>query len=79
MSISFISITRSHAKLQKIAIPSLFKPSTDRPGPAVKASILRDPLTMLTRKRSMALPPLDVSQKEPEKKEPWTTTKEKGY
>ncbi len=25
-------ITRSQAKMQKIAIPSLFKPSTDRPG-----------------------------------------------
>ncbi len=73
------SITRSQAKLQKIAIPSLFKPSTDRPGPAAKASVLRDPLAVLIRERLTALPPLDVSQTAPEKKETWTTTKEKGY
>ncbi len=33
-------ITRSQAKLQKIAIPSIFKPSIDRPGTTAKASIL---------------------------------------
>ncbi len=33
-------ITRSQAKLQKIAIPSIFKPSTDRPGPSAKGSVL---------------------------------------
>ncbi len=33
-------ITRSQAKLQKIAIPSIFKPSTDRPSTTLKASIL---------------------------------------
>ncbi len=61
-------ITRSQAKLQKIAIPSLFKPSTDRPGPAAKKSVLRDLPAVLTRKRSTALPPLDVSQTLPEKR-----------
>ncbi len=60
-------ITRSQAKLQKIAIPSLFTPSIDRPGPAIKAVILRNPPAVLTRKSSMALPPLDVSQLAPEK------------
>ncbi len=60
-------ITRSQSKMQKIAIPSLFKPSTDRPGPAAKASVLRDPPAVLTRKRSTALPPLDVSQTTPKK------------
>ncbi len=60
-------ITRSQAKLLKIAIPSLFTPSTNRPGPAVKANILWDPPAVLTRKRSTALPPLDVSQPAPEK------------
>ncbi len=63
MYISFISnykVTSENAI--PIAIPSLFKPSTDRPGPAAKASILLDPPAMLTRKRSTALPPLDVSQ-----------------
>ncbi len=53
--------------MQKIVKPSLFKPSTDRPGPTAKASILRDPRAVLTRKRSTALPPLDVSQTAPEK------------
>ncbi len=48
--------------MQKTAIPSLFKPSTDRPEPAVKASIHQDQTAVLTRKRSMALSPLDVSQ-----------------
>ncbi len=33
----------------KIAIPSLFKQSTDMPGPAAKASVLRDPPSVLTR------------------------------
>ncbi len=41
-------ITKSQAKMQKIAIPSLFKPSTDRPDPAAKASLLRDPLAVFT-------------------------------
>ncbi len=36
--------------------------STDRSGPAVKASILQDPSAVMARKRSTALPPLDVSQ-----------------
>ncbi len=53
--------------MHKISIPSLFKPSTDRPGPAAKASVLRDPPAVLTRKRSTALPPLDVSQNAPDK------------
>ncbi len=53
-------IIRSQAKIQKIAIPSLFTPSTDRPGPAAKTSILQDPPAVLTKKRSMDLPPLDV-------------------
>ncbi len=61
-------ITRSQPKMQKIAIPSLFTPSTDRTGPAAKASILQDPPAVLTRKRSMALPPLDVSQTAPDKR-----------
>ncbi len=61
-------ITRYQAKLQKIAIASLFTSSTDRPGPAVKASILRDPPAVLTRKRSTALSPLDISQPAPEKR-----------
>ncbi len=61
-------ITRSQAKMQKIAIPSPFKPSTDRPGLVAKTSILRDPPAVLTRKRSMALPPLDVSQTAPYKR-----------
>ncbi len=60
-------ITRSHAKLQKIAIPGIFKPSTDRPGTTAKASVLRDPPAVLTRKRSTAMPPPDVSQNAPEK------------
>ncbi len=60
-------ITRSQSKTQKIAIPSLFTLSTDRPRPAAKASILRDPLALLTRKRSTALPLLDVSQPMPKK------------
>ncbi len=50
-----------------IAIPSYFTPSTDRPEPVIKASILRDPPAMLTRKMSTALPPLEVSQPTPEK------------
>ncbi len=58
-------ITRSQAKLQKIR--SLFKPSIDRPGPAAKASVLRDPPAVLTRKISTTLLPLDVSQNTPEK------------
>ncbi len=58
---------KSHAKLQKIALPSLFKPSTGRLGTAAKASILRDPPAVLTRKRSTALPPPDISQNTPEK------------
>ncbi len=45
------SITRSQAKIQKIAIPSLFKPSTDRPGPAAIASVPQDPPAVLTRKK----------------------------
>ncbi len=49
--------------MQKIAIPS-----TDRPGPAAKASVLRDPPAVLTRKRSTALPPLDVNQTAPDKR-----------
>ncbi len=61
-------IRRSQAKMQKIAIPSLFKPSTDRPDPAAKGSVLRDPPAVFTRKRSMTLPPLDVSQTAPEKR-----------
>ncbi len=51
-----LPIIRSQVKLQKIIIPSLFTPSTCRPEPAVKASILCDPPTVLTRKRYMALP-----------------------
>ncbi len=54
-------------KVFVLTIPSLFTPRTDRPGPAAKASILREPPAVLTRKRSMALPPLDVSQPSPEK------------
>ncbi len=61
-------VTRSQAKLKKITIPSLFTQSTDRSGPAVKASILQDPPSVMARKRSMALPPLDVSQPSPEKR-----------
>ncbi len=57
-------ITRSQVKLQKIAIPIIFKPSTDRPATTAKASVLRDPPAVLTR--STALPPLDVSQNTPE-------------
>ncbi len=60
-------ITRSKAKLQKIAILSLFKPSTERHGPATMASVLRDPPAVLTRKRSIALPPLEVSKNATEK------------
>ncbi len=60
--------TRSQAKMQKIAIPSLFNPSTDRPGPAAKARVLRDPPAVLTKKRSTALLPLDVSQTTPDKR-----------
>ncbi len=44
-------ITGSQAKMQKIAIRSLFKASIDQPGPAAEASILRDPPAVLTRKR----------------------------
>ncbi len=54
--------------MQKIAIPSIFKPSTGRPGTTAKASVLRHPLAVLTRKRSTALPPLEVSQNAPEKR-----------
>ncbi len=61
-------ITRSEAKILKIAIPSLFTPSTDRPGPAAKSRILRDPPAVLTRKRSTALPLLDVSQPAPDER-----------
>ncbi len=57
-------ITRSQANIQKIAIPSLFKPSTDRLGPAAKASILWDPPAVLTRKRTTSLTPLDVRRPE---------------
>ncbi len=61
-------ITRSQAKLQKIAIPSIFKPSTDRPGTTAKVSVPHGPPAVLTRKSSAALPPLDVSQNAPEKR-----------
>ncbi len=61
-------ITRSQAKLQKIAIHSLFTPSTDRPRPAVNASILHVPPAVLISKKSTALLPLNVSQPTPEKK-----------
>ncbi len=54
--------------MQKIAIPNLFKPSTDRSGPTAIASVLRDPPAVFTRKRSTALPPLDVSQTAPDKR-----------
>ncbi len=46
----------------KIAISSLFNPSTDLPGLAAKARVLQDPPAVLTRKRSMILLPLDVCQ-----------------
>ncbi len=61
-------ITRSKANIQKIEIASLLMPSTDRQGPAAKAIILRDPSAVLSRKRSTALPPLDVSQPAPDKR-----------
>ncbi len=58
----------NYNKMQKIATPNLFKPSTDRPGPAAKSSVLRNQPAVLTKKRSTALPPLDVSQTAPYKK-----------
>ncbi len=60
-------VTRSQAKLQKIVIPSLLKTDTASKGPSAKASILQDPPAVMARKRSTALPPLDVSQSAPEK------------
>ncbi len=53
--------------MQKIAIPSIFKPSRDMPDITAKASVLRDLPAVLTRKRLTALPPLNVSQNAPEK------------
>ncbi len=55
--------------MQKITIPNLLIPSTDRTGAAAKASILRDPPAVLTRKRSTALPPLDVCHTSPGKRD----------
>ncbi len=61
-------VTRSQAKLQKIAIPSLFKTNTASTGLTVKVCILRKPPAATARKRLTALPPLDVSQSAPEKR-----------
>ncbi len=61
-------VKRSQAKLQKIAIPSLFKTDTASTGSTAKASILRDPPAVMARKKLTTLPPLDVSQSALEKR-----------
>ncbi len=67
MYISFFSYFKVTGEIAKIAIPSIFKPSTDRLGTTANASVLLDPPAVLIRKSSIALPPLDVSQNAPEK------------
>ncbi len=67
MHISFISNYKLTGEISENC-NSLFKPSTDRSGPAAKASVLRDQPAVLTRKRSTDLPPLDVSHNTPEKR-----------
>ncbi len=56
-------LTRSQAKVQKIAIPSLYKTDKATSGPSQKASILRDPPAVMARNRST-----DLSQTVPEKR-----------
>ncbi len=51
-----------------MAIPSLFGRDQATAKPSQKASILRDPPSFMTRKRSTALPLLDVSQTVPKKR-----------
>ncbi len=53
-------VTISQAKLQKIAIPPLFKSSSTENVPTQKPSLLRDPPAVLALKRSTALPPVDL-------------------
>ncbi len=60
-------LTRSQAKLQKVTIPSLFGTDQATVKPSQKPSILRDPPSIMARKRSTALSPLDVSQRHPRK------------
>ncbi len=61
-------LTRSQAKLQKVAIPSLFGTDQATAKPSQKPTILQDPPSLMARKRSTALPPLDVSQTAPKKR-----------
>ncbi len=60
--------TRSQGKLQKVAIPSLFGIDQATAKPSQKPSILRDPPSVIARKRSTALPPIDVSHTAPKKR-----------
>ncbi len=62
-------LTRSQAKLQKIAITSLFKGGTMVSGPKQRPpSLLRDPPSVLAGKRSTALPPADLGTIAPKKR-----------
>ncbi len=61
-------LMRSQAKLQKIAIPSLFKTNPAPSGPNPKASVLRDPPAIVASKRSTALPLIDLNQTTPKKR-----------
>ncbi len=55
-------VTRSQAKLQKIAIPFLFKSCLTASIPKQKPSLLQDPPAVLACKRSPALPPVDLGK-----------------
>ncbi len=62
-------IPRAQAKLQKIAIPSLFKGGTPVSGPKQRPpSLLRDPPAVLAGKRSTAFPPDDLGASDPKKR-----------
>ncbi len=61
-------LTRSQAKIQKIAIPSLFKANPATSGSNPKASVLKDPPAIMASKRSTALPPINLNQTAPKKR-----------
>ncbi len=62
-------VTRSHAKLQKIAIPPLFKRGLTANVPTQKPCLLKDPPAVFAHKRSTALPLVDLGTTAPKKPE----------
>ncbi len=61
-------LTMSQAKLQKVAIPSLFRTAQATAKPSQNRSIPRDPPAVMARKKSTALSPLGVSQTAPKRR-----------